>query len=91
MARRTSRDERPATVVPPTIERQQEVARPPAATPSETPQRFTDVHIGSIEVEIVSPPEPGQPEIPAAATATPRDFGIPIARKVTCHYGLRQR
>lgn len=90
MARRTSRDER-ATVLAPTIDHQPDVARQPAPTPPEKPQRYSDVHIGSIEVEIVSPPEPAQPETPTTATTTPRDFGIPIARKITSHYGLRQR
>ena len=90
MARRTNRHER-ATVMPPAIEPQPDVAQPTPVPPSERPPRFTDVHIGLIEVEIVSPPEPGQPEVPAAPTAAPRDFGIPIARKVTSHYGLNQR
>jgi hypothetical protein len=88
MARLTSRDER-APVVTPTIERQPDVAWQQA--PPEKPQRYSDVHIGSIEVEIVSPPEPAQAESPAAAAATPRDFGIPLASKITSYYGLHQR
>jgi hypothetical protein len=89
MARRPSRGEH-VTVMPAASERQPE-AEPATATPLGGPQRFTDVHIGLIEVEVVSPPEPGQPESPAAATVTSRDFGVPIARKVTSYYGLNQR
>jgi hypothetical protein len=89
MARRAHRDEQ-AAVVPVAIERQR-TAQSATATPPGKPQRSTEVHIGLIEVEIVSPSEPGLPEIPAPATAASRSFGVPIARKVTSRYGLNQR
>jgi hypothetical protein len=49
------------------------------------------VHIGSIEVEIVSPPEARQPETAVAAPETPRATAVPLARKISSSFGLHQR
>jgi hypothetical protein len=89
MVRPPIRDGRPAPV-----ERQaQGPGRPDAAAaaPARTTERFADVHIGSIEVEISPPPEAREPETAKAAPETPRAAVIPLTRKVTSHYGLHQR
>ena len=61
---------------------------PAAASPSREPEQVTGVHIGSIEVEIVSPPEVPQAEPDAAALEPPRDS---LTGRLFSHYGLRQR
>ena len=92
MVRPPIRDGRPAPV-----ERhdqgagQPDPARQTAAAPATTTERFADVHIGSIEVEISSPPEAQERETAKAAPETPRAPVIPLTRKFTSHYGLHQR
>ena len=92
MSASPSRDERLPTVVRrPNFEGRPDAARQTPTTPSPTSEPFTDVHIGSIEVEIVSPPELRQPETPVAAPQTRRADVVPLTRKVTSYYGLHQR
>ena len=72
-----------------TSEQPRETTREPTrATPTAVataPDRFTSIHIGSVEVEIVAPP-PASAE-PAAAAPAPL---APLARGLSTSIGLRQ-
>jgi hypothetical protein len=74
--------------------------RPPRQVPASAPheaaavtERFTGVHIGSVEVEILPVPDSMKPPVamapappaPASATAV-----LPLARGFTSWIGLRQ-
>jgi hypothetical protein len=53
------------------------------------PDRFTGIHIGSVAVEILPPPEPAKPAV--APPARPRAGGLTgLARGLTSSIGLRQ-
>jgi hypothetical protein len=59
-------------------------------TAATTTERFTGVHIGSVEVEILPPPDPVQP--PVASPPAPPSVGTPtqLSRGLTSSIGLRQ-
>jgi hypothetical protein len=65
-------------------------AAPDGRRSAAAPERFAGIHIGSVEVQILSPPPPSPPPVartPAASSAGPVK---PLARGLTSAIGLRQ-
>lgn len=80
----------PARVTP--VPRAEAVAAIPGdrSTPASTAERFTGIHIGSVEVHILPPPEPVAPPVPRPrAVSTVRPV-TPLARGLSSSIGLRQ-
>jgi hypothetical protein len=74
----------PALLARPAIREPIEPGRQPI--PRE-PERFTAIHIGNIDVEILAAPEPARP---ATTIAEPAVAPSPLARGFTLPIGLRQ-
>lgn len=88
---------RPATVItpapPPRAEAPRELAPPRAQTPIDRAPRVAPaVHIGTIEIEVISPPAaaPAPAPVPLAAPAPRSTAATTLSRGLTTTLGLRQ-
>jgi hypothetical protein len=62
----------------------------PRATPPST-ERFTGIHIGAVDVQILPPPDPVKPPAAAPAASRPKPAtASQLARGLTSSIGLRQ-